>query len=67
VPDRIGRGFGERELQVRKELVRELAEPADARQGEPAEGDVLRPRRDRESDGHTVTVGHGCHRVSFTH
>ena len=43
VPDRVGRGLGQRQLEVREQLVGQLAEPPDARERKPAERDVLGP------------------------
>src|SRR6266496_1943771 len=41
VADRVRCGLGQRQLEIREELVGQLTEPPDAGESKPAEGDVL--------------------------
>src|SRR4051812_39482502 len=50
VPDGVGHGFGERELQVGHRVVADLAHLCEPGQREPAEGDVLGLRRNAQPD-----------------
>src|SRR5712691_1802427 len=64
--DGVGRGFGQRQLEIREQLVGQFTEPGDARQSKTAERDVLGPGRDRQANPDGVAVGTGCHGVART-
>jgi hypothetical protein len=51
MPDGVRRSLGERELEILDDLLGQRSRAREAREGEPAEGDVLRAGRDDETDG----------------